>query len=282
MLFLGTQIEESVVHFSYTSIQDNFLECQNMVSSIPKPLDSLHNVRRQGHCLNPILLDRFARCLTGITAFGINDSDLRLFSINCVGDLFVQKINDTTPIDTVEFKKNLTIKSQQTSKLNYSHIFDISKLWQLKISEKNDENHIKMNTLWSMSKEKMTSYVDHLAPLILSPWDIDDLSEWEVKNNNIDTDITDDNDSDCDYETKVHYWFNKNDCLLKMEESSKQILDNSNIDSQQNIQSNISSLDSSKSDQNDQISDNSSSGDLFFYENIFLIIIIIIFIFIIL
>lgn len=73
-----------------------------------------------------------------------------------------------------------------------------------------------------MSKKNMTSYVDHLAPLILSLWDIDDLSEWENEDENADI-ISD--DSDCDYMTKVHYWFNKNNLLLGSTESLKPPID---------------------------------------------------------
>ncbi|VVC25674.1 Hypothetical protein CINCED_3A012380 [Cinara cedri] len=251
ILFLGTHIGESIVNLSYTSIQDDFLECKTMVSSIPKPLESLHNVRLQGHCLNPILLERFARCLTGITAIGTNDRDLRLFSINCVGDLFVQQINDTTPLDVAEFKKNVTIKSHSIPNLNYSHVFDMSKLWHLEKPKKNDEHDVKQNTLWSISKKEMTSYVDHLAPLLLCQWDIDDLSEWGNTNDDIDTA---NDDSDCDYKTKVNYWFNKNDNLLRMEKHPNA---NINVDSQQNISS---SAVPTRSDQEDEISDNSSSG----------------------
>jgi len=180
-----------------------------MASSIPKPLDALYNVRLQGHCLNPMLLDRFPRCLIGTTALGEHSDNLRLFSVNSAGDLFVQKINDSTPIDVTEFKKTVTVKPQTVQKLNYSKTFDMSKLWQLEPLD-NQVKNIKKSRFWSMSKEKMTSYVDHLAPLILSPWDIDDLSEWENENEDNDAD----DDSDCDYKTKVHYWFNKNDSLL--------------------------------------------------------------------
>lgn len=260
MLFLGTQIGESIVNFSYNAIQDNFLQCQNMVSSIPKPLDSLCNVRFQGHCLNPILLDRFAQCLTGITGLGTNDSDLRLFSINCVGDLFVQKMNDTTPINVDEFKKNISTTSHHVPKLNYSDMYDMSKLWDLEKPVKNMRKD-ELNSLWGISKEKMTSYVDHLAPLMLSPWDIDNISEWEVKKNNIDTS---NDDSDCDYKTKVRYWFDKNDSLLGMEEPSKPILAEPNLDSQQSAHTNTSPPVSSISEQKDETSENSSSGDFFF------------------
>lgn len=185
-----------------------------MASSIPKPLDALYNVRLQGHCLNPMLLDRFSRCLVGTTALGEHFDNLRLFSVNSAGDLFIQKINDSTPIDVTEFEKTVTVKLQTVQKLNYSQIFNMSKLWQLEPLDNQKEN-IKKNRFWSMSKEKMTSYVDHLAPLILSPWDIDDLSEWE--NEDEDNDAVND-DSDCDYTTKVHYWFNKNDSLLRSAE----------------------------------------------------------------
>jgi len=104
-------------------------------------------------------------------------------------------------------KKKITVKNQTVPKLIYSRTFDMSKLWQLEPPD-NHERNKKINRFWNMSKENMTSYVDHLAPLILSPWDIDDLTDWEIE------DDDGDDDSDCDYRTKVHYWFNKNDLLL--------------------------------------------------------------------
>lgn len=214
MLFLGNQIGEGIISSSYTSFQDDFLLCQNIISSVPKPLDSLHKVRFQGHCLNPMLLDRLSLCLVGSTAFGENVEDLKLFTVNSVGDLFVQKLNDSTPINLTKFKKLVTVKNKKVLKLNYSHVFDMSNLWGKEPSN-NCEEKINKNSIWSISKEKMTSYVDHLAPLILSPWELDDLSEWE------DEDVDAINAFDCDYAAKVSYWFNKNDSLLESTNSLK-------------------------------------------------------------
>ncbi|XP_026814538.1 uncharacterized protein LOC113554763 [Rhopalosiphum maidis] len=249
MLFLGNQTNESLVSLPYTSYPDNFLLCQSIASSIPNSLQSLRNVQLQGHCLNPILFDRFSRCLTGTTVIGEHIKDLKLYSINSAGDLFVQKINDSTPIDVTEFNKNVTIKPQTVPKLNYSCIFDMSNLWQLEPSDIHEEINIKKNNFWNMSKEKMLSYVDHLAPIILSPWDIDDLSEWENEDDN--ADIND--DSDCDYTTKVNFWFNKNDTLLGSAETSEAINDNPPI----NILSQASTSKTVPSSEND---DDSSSG----------------------
>lgn len=215
---MGNQTGESFVDLSYTSCQDDFLVCQNMVSSIPKPLDSLHNVRLQGHCLDPILLNRFSRCLIGITVVGEHFKDLKLFTINSAGDLFVQQMNENTPVDVTVFKELVKIKSQTIPNLKYTNVFDMSKLWKLEPSENHNINY-KRNYVWSMSKEKISSYVDHLAPLILSPWDIDDLSEWENEDENIE-DLEE--DSDCDYATKVNFWFNKNDSLLGITEPIKE------------------------------------------------------------
>lgn len=223
-MLLGNQTEEGLVNLSYNTSQDDFLLCKNMVSSIPKPIDALYNVRLKGHCLNPTLLDRLSRCLVGTTAFGEYFTDLKLFSINSVGDLFLQKINDSTPIDMIKFKETVTIKSEKLSELDYSCMFNMSKLWKL---EPPDNHNVKKNSVWSMSKKNMTSYVDHLAPLILSLWDIDDLSEWENEDENADI-ISD--DSDCDYVTKVHYWFNKNDLLLGSAEPLEPPIDNPSID----------------------------------------------------
>lgn len=220
MLILGNQSGENLINLSYTSLQDDFLVSQNIASSIPKPLDSLHDVRLQGHCLNPMLMDRFSRCLIGATAFGEHFEDFRLFSINSVGDLFVQRINNNTSIDVNTFKDLIEVKSQTVKKLNYSKLINVSKLWQLE-SPIEQKKLIENNHVWSISKEKITSYVDHLAPLMLSPWDIDDLSEWESDN---DSDEVSDN-SDCDYATKVQYWFNKNDLLLESGEHSQSIID---------------------------------------------------------
>lgn len=224
ILILGNQTGEGLVNLSYTSSQENFLLSQNMVSSIPKPIDTLCNVRFRGHCLNPILLDRLSQCLIGTTAFGENITDLKLFSINSVGDLFVQQIGDITPVDVIKFKEMVTIQSKH-SVFNHTNMYNMNKLWQLKPSD--DRGNDKKISVWSMSKKKMTSYVDHLASLILYPWDIDDLSEWENEDEN--ADILSDG-SDCDYITKVHYWFNKNDLLLEAAESSKQKTDNPPID----------------------------------------------------
>lgn len=214
MLFLGNQIGEGLVKLSYSSLEDDFLVGQNMVSSVLKPLDTLRNVRSQGHCLNPMLLDRFSRCLIGATAIGENIDDFKLFTINSAGDLFVQKLNCSTPIDVTKVKEMVTTQPSTIPKLNYSNIFNMSKLLEIDPPDK-CKKICKKNRFWSVSKEKMTSYVDHLAPLILSPWDIDDLSEWESDDDDDDEndDAVDDN-SDCDYTTKVHYWFNKNDSIL--------------------------------------------------------------------
>uniref|UniRef100_A0A2S2N6F1 Uncharacterized protein n=1 Tax=Schizaphis graminum TaxID=13262 RepID=A0A2S2N6F1_SCHGA len=249
MLFLGNQTDESLISLPYTSYPDNFLLCQSIASSIPNPLQSLRNVQLQGHCLNPILFDRFSRCLTGTTVIGEHIKDLKLYSINSAGDLFVQKINDSSPIDVTEFNRNVTIKPQTVPKLNYSCIFDMSNLWQLKPSDIQEDINIKKNNFWNMSKEKMLSYVDHLAPIILSPWDIDDLSEWENEDENADVN----DDSDCDYTTKVNFWFNKNDTLLGSAETSEAINDNPSI----NILSQASTSKTAPSSEND---DDSSSG----------------------
>lgn len=209
MLFLGNQIGENIINLSYASFQDDFLLCHNMASSIPKPIDSLHKVRLQGHCLNPTLLDRFSRCLVGCTAFGDNIENLRLFIINSAGDLFVQTLNDSTPINVTEFENLVKIKSKKVTKLNCTNIVDMSELWRMEKS--NDcEEKVKENNISSMSKKKMMSYVDHLAPLILSPWDIDDLSEWENENESANV-ILDDLDSN--YDSKVRNWLNRNDLL---------------------------------------------------------------------
>lgn len=141
---LGNQTGEGLVHLSYTTSQDDFLLCQNMVSSIPKPMDSLYNIRLKGHCLNPSLLDRFSRCLLGTTAFGEYFTDLKLFSINSIGDLFVQQINDSTPIDVLKFKEMVTIKSK-LSELDYSYMFNMNKLWKLEPPD-NHEN-VKKNSV---------------------------------------------------------------------------------------------------------------------------------------
>jgi len=253
MLFLGNQTGESIVYLPYTSYPDGFLSCQSIASSIPNPLQSLHNVRLKGCCLNPTLLDRFSRCLSGATVFGEHIKDLKLFSINSAGDLFVQKVNDNTPIDVAEFNKNVTIKSQNVPKLNYSYKFDMSNLWQLDPPEKHEEINIKKDNVWSMSKEKMSSYIDHLAPIILSPWDIDELSEWENEDEN--DDVND--DSDCDYATKVNFWFNKNDTLLR----STETLEPSNDHSPINIFSQASTAKTVPSSENDS---DSSSGYFIF------------------
>lgn len=214
MLFLGNQISESLVYLPYTTNQDDFLSCKSIASSIPSPLHSLHNVRLQGYCLDPKLFDRFSRCLTGTTVFGEHVNDLKLFSINSAGDLFVQKLNDSTSIDVTEFTKNVTTKPQTVPELNYSCLLDMSSIWKLEPPDKHNES-IKKHNVWNISKEKMTSYIDHLAPIILSEWDIDDLSEWENEDENAD----DVDDSDCDYATKVNFWFNKNDTLLRTSET---------------------------------------------------------------
>lgn len=249
MLFLGNQTGESLVYLPYTSCPDGFLVCQSIASSIPNPLQSLHTVQLQGHCLNPTLLDRFSRCLSGTTIFGEHVKDLKLFSINSAGDLFVQKVNDNTPIDVTEFNKNVTIKPQIVTKLNYSHKFDMSNLWKLEMPDKHKEINIKKDNIWSISKEKMLSYVDHLAPIILSPWDIDDLSEWENEDENDDAN----DDSDCDYTTKVNFWFNKNDTLLSLTKTSEPSTVNPLI----NILSQASTAKTIPSSEND---DESSSG----------------------
>lgn len=250
MLFLGNQTGESLISLNYTTSEDNFLLCSSMPSLIPKPFDSLHNVRLQGNCLNPILLDRFYRCLIGTVAFGDNVKNLRLFSVNSAGDLFVQKLNNNTPIDVAGFKKTVNIKSQQISCIKYSQVYDMSKLWKLEppcIFEKN----VKRNSIWSVSKEKMTSYVDHLAPIILSPWDIDDLSEWENEEDNIDTG---NDDFSCNYVNKINDWFNKNNLMLGLTKPSKEITDNSTI----NLVSQVNSKNSTSGS-----NDDSSSGTLF-------------------
>ncbi|XP_022172452.1 uncharacterized protein LOC111035227 isoform X2 [Myzus persicae] len=249
MLFLGNQTGESLVYLPYTSYPDSFLSCQSIASSIPNPLQSLHNVRLKGYCLNPKLLDRFSRCLTGTTIFGEHIKDLKLFSINSVGDLFVQKVNDSTPIDVTEFNKKVTIKPQTVPKLNYSYKFNMSNLWQLDTPDKHEEINVKKDNFWSLSKEKMSSYVDHLAPIILSPWDIDDLSEWENEDENVDAN----DDSDCDYATKVNFWFNKNDTLLRSTELLEPSTDNLPI----NILSQASTTKTVPPSEND---DDSSSG----------------------
>jgi len=252
MLFLGNQTGESLVYLPYTSYPDGFLSCQSIASSVPNPLQSLHNVQLKGYCLNPTLFDRFSRCLTGTTIYGEHIKDLKLFSINSVGDLFVQKVNDNTPINVTEFNKNVTIKSKIVPKLNYSYKFDMSSLWRLDSPDEHEEINIKKNNVWSMSKEKMSSYVDHLAPIILSPWDIDDLSEWENEDEN---DAAND-DSDCDYTTKVNFWFNKNDTLLKSTETLEPSTDHPPI----NILSQASTAKTVPSSENDN---DSSSGNIF-------------------
>lgn len=223
LLFLGNQTGESLISLTYTSSEDNFLLCSSMSSLIPKPLDSLHSVRLQGNCLNPILLDRFYRCLIGTVAFGDSAKDLKLFSVNSTGDLFVQLLNNNTPLDVTGFKKTVNLKSQKISNLNYSQVCDMSKLWKLELPCIPEQN-VKKNRIWSISKEKMTSFVDHLAPIILSPWDIDDLSEWENENDDIDT-VND--DFSCNYVKKINHWFNKNDSLLGLTKPSIEITDNS-------------------------------------------------------
>jgi len=253
MLILGNQTSESLISLPYTSYPDNILLCQSVASSIPNPLQSLHNVQLQGYCLNPLLFDRFSRCLTGTTVIGENIKDLKLYSINSAGDLFVQKLNDSTPIDVTEFNKNITIEPQNIPKLNYSCIFDMSNLWQLEPSDIHKEINIKKNNFWKMSKEKMLSYVDHLAPIILSPWDIDDLSEWENENENADVN----DDSDCDYATKVNFWFNKNDSLLRSVESKISNSEPINDNSPTNILSQATTSKTVPSSEND---DDSSSG----------------------
>lgn len=223
-----------------------------MPSLIPKPFDSLHNVRFQGNCLNPMLLDRFDRCLIGTVAYGENFEDLRLFSVNSAGDVFVQKLNNNTPIDLADFNKTVTITSQKVPKLNYSKLCDMSKLWKVEppcMPEKN----VKRNSIWSFSKEKMVSYVDHLAPIILSPWDIDDLSEWEDEDVYEDVDTLND-DFGSNYVNKINYWFNKNNSLLESSKPSKQISNNPSI--------NLPSQDTAKT-LTSESSENSSSGKLF-------------------
>lgn len=220
-----------------------------MASLIPKPLDTLHNIRFQGHCLDPTLIDRFSQCLIGTTAIGNDGENLRLFSTNSTGDLFVQTIKNNIPIDVIEFKNRVTIKPQSTQTLHYSLVFNMSKLWQLESTDKYNENIQKSNA-WKMSKEKMISYIDHLAPLILAPWDIDELSEWENEDEIVDAE----NDiSDCDYKTKVNFWFDKNNSLL----GSSQPID-SNMDNLSNIFSSQAST--SKNPQSSEKDDDSSSG----------------------
>lgn len=225
MLFLGNQTGESLISLTYTSSEDHFLLCSSLSSLIPKPFDSLHSVRLQGNCLNPILLDRFDRCLIGTVAFGDSVNNFKLFSVNSAGDLFVQLLNNNTPLDMAGFKKTVVIKSQKVSNLNYSNVCDMSKLWKLESPCKLEQN-VKKNGIWSISKEQMTSYVDHLASIILSPWDIDDLSEWENEDDNVDT-VND--DFSCNYINKINHWFNKNDSLLGLPKPSKEITDNSSI-----------------------------------------------------
>lgn len=250
MLFLGNQFAENPISFTYTSSEDDFLLCQNMPSSIPIPLDSLHNVRLQGNCLNPLLLNRFDRCLIGTVAYGDHFDDLKLFSINSAGDLFVQQLNNNRPLDVSMFKKAVSIKSQKISKLTFTKICDLSKLWKMKPPKIHKEND-KRSSIWRVSKENMTSYVDHLAPIILSPWDIDDLSEWEHEGDNVDN-INDDFNSN--YTDKINYWFNKNNSILGLSKPSKQTSDNQPI--------NFLSRDAAKSLKSDSDEDSSSGKSL--------------------
>lgn len=259
MLFLGNQISEGIINLSYTSSQDDFLLCNNMVSSVPKPLDSLQKVRLQGRCLNPVLLDRMSRCLVGSTAFGDSIENLKLFSINSAGDLFVQKLKDEeeddTALNVTEFEKLTTIKSKKVSKLYYTSIVDMSKLWD-KEQPKDCEEKVKKNNFLSMSKQKMLSYIDHLAPLILSPWDVDDLSEWENEDEN--TEMTDDLDGN--YDSKVRNWFEKNDLLLGSEKPLESTLYQPNDPSFLNKNTKVLSSKTYPTSENDE---DSSSGDDF-------------------
>ncbi|XP_050522151.1 uncharacterized protein LOC126894885 [Daktulosphaira vitifoliae] len=246
MLIMGNQSSEFLVQQTFVSFEDNFLKSQTLASCIPHPLDLLCSNQHQGYSLHPKLNRRFSRPLTGVTVVGKTIENLQLFCINSIGDLFVQTINKKVPIT----KSNLLIdyefyessEDKKISPLMYSHLTDMSMLLKIKPSN-NIEEKRGWGGLWKMSKEQMFSYMDHTAPLILSPWDLDDISEWEKEDEIFEKDA--DDDFEDNFVSKINYWFNKNDELL----SDK---DPASIDTSPNEL--LSQMDASS------VSDNSSSG----------------------
>ncbi|XP_050441573.1 uncharacterized protein LOC126846308 [Adelges cooleyi] len=216
LVIVGNQSDENLVKLPNILFQNDHLVCQTLASSIPKPLDSLYEIRHKGHCLDPKLTKRCSRPIIGVTGIGETVDDLQLFSINSVGDLFVQafdKTEDSVELDKIiisNFENLLTNKSQMVKKLNYTHLTDMSKLFDLEPPEHNKEDIECSGGFWKMSKEEMLSYSDHVAPLILHPWDLDDVSEWETENENNDDLNNDDDDLGNNYVVKVNSWFEKN------------------------------------------------------------------------
>ncbi|PSN35808.1 hypothetical protein C0J52_21971 [Blattella germanica] len=166
-----------------------------MPLSLPNLHDSLLSAHHSGQWLDPAVQQRVKLSLMGLVWLPSEPSQLRLLSQTSAGDVFNhilsrkdvenKSISNTLKPEHLkclaEWEKELLKKRSSivrcTTRKSMVQLFRSMKNSKRKLSEKKRRKRSEQNNLM-MSKERMLSYVDFLAPRILEAWDIENEPEW--------------------------------------------------------------------------------------------------------
>ncbi|KAK0076310.1 hypothetical protein PV325_005594 [Microctonus aethiopoides] len=160
----------------------------------PCMMDTLMECQQLGKCLDPFLRSRLKLSTVGLQLL-TNDSthDAFIFLQNSIGDIFYQCIThceDTENLPLINTHAYYALESWEheilqqnrdiiplvlTDQVNMKHVFDDFSNPALKYKLEPPEEIIFDS--WKQSLDKLSSYVDILAPELLSAWEISEEGE---------------------------------------------------------------------------------------------------------
>ncbi|XP_076751559.1 TATA box-binding protein-associated factor RNA polymerase I subunit C-like [Xylocopa sonorina] len=156
----------------------------------PDIRETLNESQMQGMCLNPYLKDRFELSNTGSSLIKSDSQNIFLFLQNSIGDIYYQcithdnQLDKYSPINGKSFcimnaweeamseQMNSIVPLTVSSKTNIQHLLESfsNKKLRLKYNKHNSDDCFEPS--WKQSLEKLSTYMDILAPELLAMWDI--------------------------------------------------------------------------------------------------------------
>ncbi|XP_008551738.1 uncharacterized protein LOC103574139 [Microplitis demolitor] len=158
----------------------------------PSILDTLRESRLLGKCLDPLLASRLELSAIGSTSM-IYDTNVYHFSQNSLEDIFYSCFTHDSNVDRMDYINDharyaLEVWDRQilnqeksiaplvlTDRFNMAHIFEKFSQTELKYELVEEESFLP--EYWRQPIDKLKEYVDILAPVILSAWELDEEGE---------------------------------------------------------------------------------------------------------
>ncbi|XP_043265581.1 uncharacterized protein LOC122405127 [Colletes gigas] len=187
---LSSQVpsESTIILNTWTSSETS--HSFNFPFTPPHITNTLNESQTRGTCLNPYLRNRFDLCNIGSTVIINETENIFLFQQNSIGDIYYQCITHETELDkyspinskscylldawenAISLQTDTIVPLTISNKSNMQHVYEnfTNKKLRLRCDERESNDYFEPN--WKQSIEKLNSYMDILAPELLSVWEI--------------------------------------------------------------------------------------------------------------